>query len=144
LSTSSLLCRLCLVASSWVWLVGCERITRARQCAALVESVNGSMQAIRGAAEAGLSPALLETSADHYSALAESLGPMQFNDLQMALDVESFRRSLTQAAELCRELASAKAKNERAQAALLKRDLEALKAPMKTSAYKMNSWCAEP
>ena len=144
MSIASLFCRLSFCTLSCLLLLGCERITRARQCAVLVESVNGSMQAIRDAAEAGLSPELLEASAEHYAGLAATLGPMQFSDLQMALDVESFRRSLTQAAELCTELAAAKARNERAQAALLQRELEALKGPMKTSAYKMNSWCGEP
>lgn len=144
LSNASFFCHLSLIGLTCLFQLGCERVTRARQCAELVESVNDSMHAIRSAAQAGLSPTLLESSAEQYSALAAKLGPMQFNDLQMALDVESFRRTLTQASDLCRQLATAKENNERAQAASLERELEALKVPMKTSAYKMNSWCGAP
>jgi hypothetical protein len=92
---------------------------------------------------ASITPESLRSVARHYEALSQALGPMQFSDRQMAIDVESFRRSLDSAAYLCSELADDLSKNELGQAALHRRDLDALKAPMKSQAYRMNSWCRE-
>src|SRR5690606_34334771 len=102
------------------------------------------MQAIETQSSGELTPAKLKLSAQRYASLAEALGPLEFEDRQMALDVAAFRRTLSQAAELCEELAQAKAKNERAQAELVRRELEALRVPMKGSSYKMNAWCHSP
>jgi hypothetical protein len=123
---------------------GCERISRARQCSSLVDSVNQTMDALKEEAEQALSPESLQRSARHYTVLADVLGPMEFNDRQMAVDVEAFRRLLVRAAELCVELSQARRQNEWARAALLKKELGALRTPMKASAYKMNTWCHAP
>ncbi|HEY6722407.1 MAG TPA: hypothetical protein VI197_00210 [Polyangiaceae bacterium] len=92
---------------------------------------------------ANITPTSLRSGARHYEALSQALGPMQFSDRQMAIDVESFRRSLDSAAYLCNELAEDLSKKELAQAALHKRDLDALKGPMKSQAYRMNNWCRD-
>lgn len=92
---------------------------------------------------ASITPASLRSGAQHYEALSQALGPMQFSDRQMAIDVESFRRTLDSAAYLCNELAEDLSNDELAQAALHKRDLDALKPAMKSQAYRMNSWCRE-
>lgn len=92
---------------------------------------------------ASITPESLRAGAQHYATLSQALGPMQFTDRQMAIDVESFRRSLDSAAYLCNELAEDLSNKELAQAALHKRDLDALKGPMKSQAYRMNSWCRE-
>lgn len=121
-------------------LVGCERVRRASQCEALADSVNTTMSAVTKETES-ITPTTLRAGAHLYASLSQTLGPMQFSDQQMAIDVESFRRSLDSAARLCEQLADDLTQNELAQAALKKRDLEALKGPMKTQAYKMNAWC---
>lgn len=125
-------------------VLGCERMTRAKQCVELIEAVNPAMQAIEAQSTGELTPAKLKLGARHYSSLAEKLGPLEFDDRQMALDVADFRRTLSQAAELCEELAQAKADSELAQAELVRRELTALKAPMSSSSYKMNAWCHAP
>ena len=88
-----------------------------------------------------ITPTTLRTASRLYTDLSQTLGPMQFSDRQMALDVEAFRRSIDTAALLSAQLADDLSQNELAQGALKKRDLEALKGPMKTQAYKMNTWC---
>lgn len=123
---------------------GCERVRRAQQCHELAETVNDTMSAIEQETEGNINAESLRSSAQRYSGLSEALGPMEFSDRQMALDVEAFRRTLTTAANLCEQLADAIKTNERAQAAQYKNQLEALKAPFKGHAYKMNSWCREP
>jgi len=90
-----------------------------------------------------ITPASLRSGADRYANLSQALGPMQFSDREMAIDVESFRRSLDSAAYLCNLLADDLSNQELAQAGLHKRDLEALKGPMKSQAYRMNTWCRE-
>lgn len=115
---------------------------RASQCERLSDTVNGAMHSIREET-ASITPQSLLAGARHYEALSRALGPMEFSDRQMAIDVESFRRSLDSAAYLCSELAKDLSKNELAQAALHRRDLDALKAPMKMQAYRMNNWCRE-
>src|SRR5690606_5951237 len=82
------------IGSVLLGLLGCERITRVKQCVALVDAVNTAMDAIKSESEGKLDPGSLELAASHYAELAEVLGPMQFNDQQMALDVEAFRRLL--------------------------------------------------
>ena len=126
-----------------VSVLACDRVSRIRQCAGLVDAVNGSMRGIGLAAGNESLEQGLVSNADRYVALAQQLGPMEFNDKQMALDVEAFRRLLMRAAELCEKLRAAVQSNERAQAALLGRELEALEGPMKASAHKMNTWCQE-
>lgn len=115
---------------------------RASQCERLADTVNSTMHAITSDT-ANITPASLRSGADHYANLSQALGPMQFSDREMAIDVESFRRSLDSAAYLCNLLADDLSNHERAQAALHKRDLEALKGPMKSQAYRMNTWCRE-
>lgn len=127
---------------AFLLLVGCDRLRRASQCERLADAVNETMQTITSET-ASITPASLREGARHYESLSQALGPMQFSDRQMAIDVESFRRSLDSAAYLCNELAEDLSKKELGQAALHKRDLEALKGPMKTQAYRMNSWCRE-
>jgi hypothetical protein len=123
-------------------LVGCERVRRASQCEELADKVNPTMSAVTEETKS-ITPSTLRTGARLYASLAEALGPMQFSDRQMAMDVESFRRSLDSAARLSEQIADDLTQNELAQAALHKRDLEALKGPMKTQAYKMNAWCRQ-
>ncbi|HEU5074253.1 MAG TPA: hypothetical protein VFU02_08770 [Polyangiaceae bacterium] len=136
---SRLICAGCLA----LWLLaGCDRLRRASQCERLADAVNGAMRSISNDT-ASITPASLHAGARHYEALSQALGPMQFSDRQMAIEVESFRRSLDSAAYLCQELAEDLDKNELAQAALHKRDLDALKGPMKSQAYRMNVWCRE-
>ncbi len=125
-------------------LFGCERFERTKECAALADSVNAVMHSIQEENETGLAPANLRVCAKQYAQLADELGPMEFGERQMALDVAVFRRQLDQAAELTTDLARAKAHNELAEAALIGRELSALQAPMKGSAYKMNTWCQKP
>lgn len=90
-----------------------------------------------------ITPATLRAGARLYASLSQILGPMQFSDRQMAIEVESFRRSLDSAARITEQLADDLTQNELAQAALHRRDLEALRGPMKTQAYKMNAWCRD-
>lgn len=123
---------------------GCERVRRAQQCHELANAVNETMSAIEHETENNINAESLRSSAQRYSDLSEALGPMEFSDRQMALDVEAFRRTLTTAADLCRNLAAAVKSNERAQAAQYQNELEALKTSFKGHAYKMNSWCREP
>ena len=115
---------------------------RASQCERLADTVNSTMQAITSDT-ASITPASLRSGAERYANLSLALGPMQFSDREMAIDVESFRRTLDSAAYLCNQLADDLSNHERAQAALHKRDLEALKGPMKSQAYRMNTWCRE-
>ena len=123
---------------------GCERVRRARQCQRLADAVNDTMSAIEQETDDNITATSLRSSAQRYSDLSEALGPMEFSDREMALDVEAFRRTLTSAADLCHDLAEAVKSNERAQAAQYQNDLEALKVPFKSHAYKMNTWCREP
>jgi len=115
---------------------------RASQCERLSDAVNKTMHSITQETST-ITPSSLRAGARHYTGLSQALGPMQFSDRQMAIDVESFRRSLDSAAYLCGALAEDLSKRELAQAALHKRDLEALKGSMKSQAYRMNSWCRE-
>jgi len=124
------------------FLTGCERMRRASQCERLADAVNSTMRAITSDT-ASITPASLRSGAAHYASLSQALGPMQFSDREMAIDVESFRRSLDSAAYLCTQLADDLSNHELAQAGLHKRDLEALKGQMKSQAYRMNSWCRE-
>lgn len=133
---------ICAGALALSLLAGCDRMRRASQCERLADTVNTTMRTI-SEETASITPASLRSGAQHYEALSQALGPMEFSDRQMAIDVESFRRSLDSAAYLCHELAEDLSKNELAQAALHKRDLDALKAPMKLQAYRMNSWCRD-
>ena len=123
-------------------LVGCERVRRASQCDLLADSVNTTMRAVAEETKS-ITPATLRTGARLYASLSQTLGPMQFSDRQMAIEVESFRRSLDSAARITEQLADDLTQNELAQAALHRRDLEALRGPMKTQAYKMNAWCRD-
>lgn len=121
-------------------LVGCERVRRASQCERLADSVNTTMKAVADETKS-ITPTTLRAGARHYASLSQTLGPMQFSDRQMALEVESFRRSLDSAALLTDQLADDLTRNQLGRTAVHKRDLEALRGPMKTQAYKMNAWC---
>lgn len=124
-------------------LSACERIGRARQCQRLAETVNEAMAEI-GGEEQQLNQAGLLRAAAQYESLAQRLGPMEFSERELALEVASLNRLLSEASVTTKNLASAVADDERAQASLYKRELRTLGTQMKLQGNRIDRTCRGP
>jgi hypothetical protein len=123
---------------------GCERITQARQCQELASTVNEAMERIREVSESKPTPEELHEASRAYANLAQHLGPLEFAEKQLAIDVAELNRILERAASATLELARARAGDERAQASLLERELQAMSLQMQAQGTKLDRACAKP
>jgi hypothetical protein len=122
-------------------LLGCERLGKARQCQKLAETVNEAMAQIGTQGSDTLSEERLREAAELYERLARELGPMEFSEKELALEVASLNRILVQAATTTTNLADAAAGDERAQASLIKRELGSLGSQMRLQGSKIDRTC---
>jgi hypothetical protein len=88
-----------------------------------------------------LSEERLREAAELYERLARELGPMEFSEKELALEVASLNRILVQAATTTTNLADAAAGDERAQASLIKRELGSLGSQMRLQGSKIDRTC---
>jgi hypothetical protein len=91
-----------------------------------------------------LAEARLRRAAGLYDELAQNLGPMEFSEKQLAIEVASLNRLLLEASATTHDLADAVAGDERAQASILKRELDSLGTQMKVQGNKIDRTCRAP
>ena len=137
----------------------CSRVTRTKQCRALIAQINPALDDVltithgggsggsggsSGSAGEGGSAALSNgyiAAAGRYERLAKQLGPMEFGSEEMAKLVAEYAGILNSAAENLRSLATALESNNTLEAERLNRELDRIGAHERSVVARMDSWC---
>jgi hypothetical protein len=167
---AALLCLVLCLASAVV-SSGCNRITRTRQCRALIAQVNpvldeittitgtggggaggqsgvanaalrGGTSALGGMPGAGGTPSRAYiAAASRYEQLAKQLGPMEFASEDMAKSVAEYANVLSNSAQTLRTLAGAIDSNNYVEVDRSTRELDRLAAREHAAIARIDTWC---
>jgi len=87
---------------------GCGRVERARECQALVATINPALDAIEARQDAGADQrAMLREAARRYDHLAARVARLRFSNASLTKDVRDYTDCLRRAAQAARAIAAA-------------------------------------
>jgi hypothetical protein len=135
--------RFLLLLSLSLWLGGCAKIERARQCRTLVATVNpalGSIQELVGAKR--LDVAFYEEVAVRYETLSKELSQLTFSSSELKSLVDDYRSLLDGAARAVRGVGQARTNPQALPPA--KAELERLVRREKILVLKLDAECHAP
>ncbi len=104
-------------------LSGCARVERARQCQDLAEKVNPRLAEIGRIATGSQVPAALRAIAQEYDAIADELGPLEFQSRALARAVKDYGLRLREIAAEARRAATARESEDRTQHSAARREV---------------------
>lgn len=121
--------------------IGCTSVERARQCRDLADSVNPRLDQIQELSASSQGPAELRSIAGVYDAIADDLGPLEFQSRALARAVKDYGRHLRALAEDARKAAAATEAGSSKQFESARRDVKRRTEQLKTASQRIVDAC---
>jgi len=120
---------------------GCARVERARQCQELAEKVNPRLEEVGRLAAGSQVAAALRAIAGEYDAIADELGPLEFQSRALARAVKDYGLKLREIAAEARRAATARENEDRSQHSAARREVRQRAGQLEAAQRRLLAAC---
>ena len=120
---------------------GCVRVERARQCQELAEKVNPRLEEVGRLAAGSQVAAALRAIAGEYDAIADELGPLEFQSRALARAVKDYGLKLREIAAEARRAATARENEDRSQHSAARREVRQRAGQLEAAQRRLLAAC---